>query len=227
MGGFECSTHRNRQKGRVDVIAETRHDEFAEKDYERLLSVGMRTARDGVRWHLIEKTPYRYDFSSLEKQAAAARKTGIQIIWDLFHYGFPDDLDIFSPRIYRAICPVFRRRPPNFCKAKTNQPLYLCPTNEISFFAWIAGDVGGFHPFERGRGDELKSQLVRATIAATDAIRARFPDTRFVQTDPAIRVAPSNKNPQTIFDAAKLSRIAVSRARYADWKTRARTRRRV
>lgn len=55
MGGFECSTHRNYRGNRLDMIASTRHDEFAEADYQRLLNVGMRTARDGIRWHLIER----------------------------------------------------------------------------------------------------------------------------------------------------------------------------
>ncbi len=200
MGGFECSTHRNHRKGRVDVIAETRHDEFAERDYERLLSLGMKTARDGVRWHLIEKSPYKYDFSSLEKQANAAAKTGIQIIWDLFHYGFPDDLDIFMPAFVERFT-KFSVAVAEYLKNKTNQTLYLCPTNEISFFAWIAADVGGFYPFEHGRGNELKRQLVRATIYATEAIRAQFPDTRFVQTDPAIRVASSIQKDWAIRDA--------------------------
>ena len=200
MGGFECSTHRNHQKGRVDVIAETRHDRFAELDYKRLLNFGMRAARDGVRWHLIETKPYQYDFSSLENQAEAACQTGIQIIWDFFHYGFPDDLDIFAPEFIERFA-RFSSATAEYLKSKIEQPLSLCLANEISFFAWIAGDVGGFYPFERGRGDELKKQLIRATIAATKAIRARFPDTHFIQTDPAIRVAPSNKQPQTIIDA--------------------------
>ncbi len=201
MGGFECSTQRNRKKGRIDVIAATRHDEFAVRDYERLLSVGMRTARDGVRWHLIEKTPFEYDFSSLENQANAAAATGIQVIWDLFHYGFPDDLDIFSPEFIARFA-AFSAATVKFLQSKSKQTLYICPTNEVSFFAWIAGDVAGFYPFKRKRGDELKMQLVRATIAAIDAIRAIAPATRFVQTDPAIRVAPANKKPQTIIDAA-------------------------
>ncbi len=45
MGGFECSTHRNYRGKRLDIIASTRHDEFAEDDYQRLLNVGMRGAR--------------------------------------------------------------------------------------------------------------------------------------------------------------------------------------
>src|SRR4029078_1603389 len=73
MGGFECSTHRlPRRKAlnsfaglRLDLTAATRHDECALQDYARLQDVGIRTARDGVRWHLIEKAPSRYDFSSL------------------------------------------------------------------------------------------------------------------------------------------------------------------
>ena len=201
MGGFECSTHRNYKMRRIDVIKATRHDLFAERDYERLVKFGMLTARDGVRWHLIEKSPFQYDFSSLKNQAEAAAKTGIQIIWDLFHYGFPDDLDIFSPHFIERFA-KFSAATAEYLKNKTNQQLFICPTNEISFFAWIAGEVGAFYPFAKHRGDEVKRQLVRATIASTDAIREIFPDTRFVQTDPVIRVAPSGKKPQTIIDAA-------------------------
>lgn len=187
MGGFECSTHRTRKNKRLDLIAATRHDEFAESDYERLLNVGMKTARDGVRWHLIEKEPFRYDFSSLVNQVRAVRKTGIQILWDLFHYGYPDDLDIFSgafierfSRFAAAVC--------RFIVSETDQPLIVCPVNEISFFSWIAGEVGGFYPVARNRGDELKRQLVRTTIAAMDAVRAVHPSVRVIQTDPAIHV---------------------------------------
>ena len=104
IGGFECSTHRlPRRKAlgrfagnRLDLIASTRHDEFAFEDYARLQSAGIRTARDGVRWHLIEKASSRYDFSSLVPMLRAARQTQTQVIWDLFHYGWPDGLNIWS-----------------------------------------------------------------------------------------------------------------------------------
>jgi hypothetical protein len=59
MGGFECSTHRNFQRRRIDVIEATRHDVFAEADYRRLIHFGIRTARDGIRWHLIEREPFQ------------------------------------------------------------------------------------------------------------------------------------------------------------------------
>ncbi len=194
MGGFECSTHINPYKKRVDMIAATFHDRFAEADFERLLSVGMRTARDGIRWHLIEREPFRYDFSSAVNQIRAARKTGIQIIWDLFHYGFPEDLDIFSaafPERFAAFAKAFAE----FLKSETAETPFICPMNEMSFFAWIAGEVGAFYPYQTQRGDELKRQLVRAAIVSVDAIRAVCPAARFVFTDPAIHITSASNDP--------------------------------
>ncbi len=195
MGGFECSTHRNYKGRRLDVIAATRHDEFAEADYQRLLSVGMRTARDGIRWHLIEREPFRYDFASAANQVRAARKTGIQIIWDLFHYGFPDDLDIFS-REFPVRFAGFAKAFIEFLLSENTETPFICPVNEISFFSWIAGEVGGFYPFQKRRGNELKCQLVRASILAIDAIRAVCPAARFVLTDPAIYITSASSNPK-------------------------------
>ena len=194
MGGFECSSHRNSQGRRLDLIDATRHDEFAEADYARMIEIGMLTGRDGVRWHLIETEPFSYDFSSLAKQVAAAKATGIQIIWDLFHYGFPDDIDIFSAE--------FIERFARFCSAtavylqeELGPDLIVCPVNEISFFAWIAGEKGVFYPSVKKRGDELKAILIRAALAATDAIRDACPTARFVLTDPAIHVAAQSDTP--------------------------------
>ncbi len=187
MGGFECSTHRNWQKRRIDVIAATRHDEFAEADYARMLGIGMKTARDGIRWHLIEREPYRYDFSSAINQVRAANKTGIQIIWDLFHYGYPDDLDIFSPEFLVRFA-KFSEAFTGFLLSENNQTPFFCPINEISFFSWIAGKIGAFYPYRKRNVNKLKRQLVRATISSIDAIREIAPDARFIQTDPAIRV---------------------------------------
>lgn len=187
MGGFECSTHRKRGGRRLDLIESTRHEEFSEDDYERMVKMGLKTARDGVRWHLIERAPFVYDFSSLEKQVRAMRETGIQIIWDFFHYGYPDDLDIFSAEFIERFA-AFSAATTRYLRDETDGTMFICPVNEISFFSWAAGERGTFYPYARRRGDELKKQLVRATIKAIDAVRAVAPDTRFVHTDPAIHV---------------------------------------
>jgi len=200
MGGFECSTHRRRGGKRLDLIAATHHDQFALADYKRMRASGMKTARDGVRWHLIERTPFRYDFSSLQNQIKAARKTRMQIIWDLFHYGYPDDLDIFSAEFVDRFA-HFSAATVKFLLNETDGTLFICPVNEISFFSWMAGQVGGFYPFARRRGAELKRQLVRTTIGAIDAIRAVSAKVRFIQTDPAIHV--TTENPQAVRHARK------------------------
>ena len=80
QGGFECSTHRLRSGKRLDEIAATRHDTFARLDYLRLLQRGMRTAREGLRWHLIEATAGRYDFASALGLIKAADDAGVQLI---------------------------------------------------------------------------------------------------------------------------------------------------
>jgi hypothetical protein len=97
MAGFECSTHRNKRRHRLDMIAATHHDMLAHEDYRQLAEHGIRTARDGVRWHLIETRPGYYDWSSVLPMIRAAERAGTQVIWDICHYGWPDDLDVFAP----------------------------------------------------------------------------------------------------------------------------------
>ena len=97
LGGFECSTHRRRDHRRVDVIAATRHDERADSDYRQLAEMGIRGARDGVRWHLVEAgAPGAYDWRPVLPLLRAAHETGVRVAWDLCHYGWPDGLDYFS-----------------------------------------------------------------------------------------------------------------------------------
>jgi len=95
MAGFECSCHLNSCHKRLDMMAAVGHDRYVAEDYARLREVGIATARDGVRWHLIERAGC-YDWSSWIPMLRAAREAGVQVIWDLCHYGWPDGLDIFS-----------------------------------------------------------------------------------------------------------------------------------
>lgn len=194
MGGFECSSHRDKQGRRLDLIASTRHDEFAERDYARLMSLGMNACRDGVRWHLIEKEPYKYDFESLEKQITAARATGIEITWDYFHYGYPDDLDIFSPEFTERFS-AFSIALTKYLRSELGGRLIACPVNEISFYSWVAAHEGKFYPAVRGRGNELKRQLVLAGINAARAIKSVESDALIMFTDPAIHVVSRDPSP--------------------------------
>jgi len=61
MAGYESSCHINRFGTRVDMIAVTQHDRQASHDYELLRGFGIASARDVVRWHLIDRGGC-YDF---------------------------------------------------------------------------------------------------------------------------------------------------------------------
>lgn len=203
MAGFECSTHRRRDGRRLDLIAGTRHDRWAENDYRAVSAHGMRTARDGLRWHLIEQRPGQYDWSSFLPMLHAANAAGTQVIWDLCHYGWPDDVDIWTPQFVDRFA-RFAAAAAQCVKNASDAVPFYAPINEISFWAWNGGDHARMHPKARGRGFELKHQLVRATIAAIDAVRQVEPRARFVQVDPAIHVAAANDRPGPRREAERL-----------------------
>lgn len=195
MGGFECSTHRRRDGRRLDLIEATAHDRHARADYGLMRDQGIRTIRDGLRWHLIEAAPGRYDWSSFDPLLDAAQDLGMQPIWDLFHYGVPDWLDPwsadFAPRFADFAAAAAQQ-----VRTRSGPGGLYCPVNEASFFAWAAGEVEHFHPFGRGRGAEMKRQLAAAAIQASRAIRAVDPTARLVHADPVIRVVAHAHQPE-------------------------------
>jgi hypothetical protein len=199
LGGFECSTHRLPSGRRLDLIHSTRHDELAARDYRLLQQYRILTARDGLRWHLIESTPGVYDFASATRMIEAARDTGMQVIWDLWHYGWPDGLDIFSAAFVDRFTAFAREAVKHI--SEYNDAPFISPINEISFFSWAGGEGGIFNPFAKHRGDEMKRQLVRATIQAIAAVREVNPATRFFQIDPIINVVPRSRGDEDVRNA--------------------------
>jgi hypothetical protein len=202
MAGYECATHRRRDGRRLDLLAGTGHGRWAAEDYRRQAALGIRCARDGLRWHLIETRPGHYDWSSFLPMLRAARDTGIQVVWDLAHYGYPDDLDIWRPEFVER----FARFSGAVARLMVDEGIevpFYSPINEISFWSWAGGDVGYFNPTAYGRGQELKHQLIRASIASIEAIREHAPNARFVQCDPLINVMPTSNRPDEIDNAER------------------------
>ena len=203
IGGFECSTHRLRNGRRLDLTAGTQHDRFANEDYRRLRKAGILTARDGFRWHLIEATPGKYDFSSAIPIIRAARENGVKVIWDLLHFGWPDHVDVLAPDFVERFS-NYVREVGRVLESEGEHAPYIAPVNEPSFLAWAGGDAAFFNPFKRRHGNKLKYQFVRAAIAATKTMREIHPQTRVFHIDPMINVAPMLSRPQ---DRAKAERF--------------------
>jgi len=194
IGGLECSSHRLGSGRRLDMLAATRHDEFIAKDYRRLQQQGIHTVRSGLRWHLIEPTPGHYDFSSVLPALRTAQQSGMQIIWDLCHYGWPDDIDIFKPNFVQRFA-RFAAAFAHLLDSEADSVPFICPINEISFFSWGGGDAAYLNPFQRGRGYELKVQLVRAAIESIEAVWDVLPQARIVHVDPVLNIIPFPDRP--------------------------------
>jgi hypothetical protein len=194
LGGFECSTHRRRNGRRLDLLATTGHDRAVAQDYRWMVQHDIRTVRDGIRWHLIETSPGGYDWSSFLPMLHASRDVGVRVIWDLCHYGWPDDIDIWTPAFVERFS-RFARAVAELVRNETDTIPFYCPVNEISFWAWAGAEVARFNPLARGRGLELKHQLVRAAIAAIEAIWSVDSRARIVQVDPVIHVVARPDRP--------------------------------
>ncbi len=191
MGGFDCSTMRRGDGRRLDLLGSTQHDRLVDDDYRVLQQHGIRSFRDGLRWHLIETRPGHYDWSSFLPMLRAANAAGGQVIWDLCHYGWPDDLEIWRPAFVERFA-AFAGAVARLVRDEGGPAPLYCPINEISYWAWAGGDNARFWPLARRRGAELKRQLARAAIAAVAAIREADPRALIAFADPVIQVNPSS-----------------------------------
>ena len=201
QGGFESATHINRHGQRLDMIAATQHDRHVVGDYALLRAHGLRTARDAFRWPSIDQNG-QYNFASFAPMAEAAQREGVQVIWDLCHFGWPDGLDVFSPEFIQRFADFSRAAAQFIADMDDSVPFYV-PVNEISFLSWAAGEEGFFHPYARHRGYELKCQLVRAAIAGMDAVRSVDSRARFLHVDPVIHVVAPRDRPELAQEAEK------------------------
>ncbi len=195
MGGFEGGSHRRPDGLQIDVLRSMRHEVCAAEDYRLLARAGVHTVRDALRWHRIEEHPGSYDWSSFLPMLRVAHETGTQVIWDLCHWGLPVDLDVFAPTFIDRFA-RFAGAVATVVAGETDSIPFYAPMNEISFWSWIGGDVGGFYPYRKGCGDLLKRQLVRAAIAGMEAVRDVDPRARFLQPEPLIHIARNTHKPE-------------------------------
>ena len=203
LSGFECSTFVWQDKGRRNLIAETRHAEHVDEDYAFLRGLGIAVAREGIPWPLVDQGG-RCDFSSLDPFIEAMNRNQILPIWDLCHYGYPDDTDPFEPAFAERFA-AYARSAAEYVVPRVRGPHFFTPVNEITFYGFMGGEWGWAAPFRKSERErhELRLSLCKADIAAVNAIREVDPEARMVHIDPLILVVPPKDRPDLIDDAER------------------------
>jgi hypothetical protein len=206
MAGFECSSHRRTDGLRLDLLEATGHGPHALADYRACARQRIRTARDGLRWHLIEASPGRYDWSSWTPMLEAAAEAGVEAVWDIFHYGSPDHLDPGAEDFVERYA-AFAAAAVTEHRRVTGAPAWVVPINEISFFAWAVG-TGYFPPVGPDEKGWFKRRLVRTSIAGTRTMRAADPECHFFTAEPLIHVAARPDAPPEAREQAEGTRLS-------------------
>jgi hypothetical protein len=197
LSGFECSTFLWHEKGRRDLCEETQHRVHADEDYRMLASLGIAVAREGIPWPMVDKGGGRFDFSAIDPFLDAQRRHSILPIWDLCHYGYPDDADPFDPAFARRFAEYAEAAARYVTERAYHGPPFFTPTNEPTFFGYMAGEWAWAAPFGRDRETRrrLTVALAGADIAGVNAIRGIVPEARMIHIDPLIWVVPPRDRP--------------------------------
>jgi len=197
MVGYEGADHFNAGGVPLDMQASTGHEARVDEDYEAARALGIRTVRESLSWRTIERSD-GFDFSRPLARARAAQRQGVQVCWSLCHYGWPADVDIFAPTLAERLARYAVAAARALAPLTAGAPLYN-PINEISFLTYAVCDTSWIHPYGgelRERGFELKRNLVRAALAASDALLEADPRTRLVHIDPIIHVVAPPESPE-------------------------------
>ncbi|MFC5479473.1 b-glycosidase [Massilia suwonensis] len=198
LSGFECSNFVWKDKVRRNLVAETAHDRHVAEDYRILNSLGIAVAREGIPWPLVDRGG-QYDFSMLDPYIEAMNASKVSPIWDLCHYGYPDDLDPFDDAFVARFA-AYCRAAAEYVLPKLRGPHFFTPINEITFFSFCAGEWAWAAPYRCSKEDRLRLRLslCRAAIAGVKAIREVDPEARMVHIDPLVRVVAPRDRPDQV-----------------------------
>lgn len=193
----------------MDAIEESGHARWATLDLLLLRSLGIRTVREALRWHLVERNAGFFDWSSARHQIEAALAADAEVIWDICHWGVPDGLDIMAPE-WPSRLARFAGEAARMLQREGVRIGGWVPVNEMSFWAWAGGETGGFAPHLRDQGDALKRQLVEGHLAVVSALREAGANQPILVCEPLIWVVPDPEDPASCAYAAGLMSGALT-----------------
>ena len=173
-----------RRKGdslyRQDEVRLIRHDEFLEGDYQLLAEAGCIGVRDAAWWYISHPAPNTFDWTWLDQVVIAAEKFNLKLYLDLWHYGYPDWLDILSPD-----APVHLAEFARHIAQRYPSLQYYCVCNEPSLLIEMGGRQGQWGPFlQEENPSAFRCQVSRMIIEASKAILEVKPDAVLIIPEP-------------------------------------------
>lgn len=191
MAGYECADMLNVHRTRIDMLTATGHLAQLAEDYDLLQPFGIRTVREGIRWSVVETSPFQYDWSTVRYMIRMGLSKGIQQVWDLCHFGFPgalspldDDFEVRFIDLCKSFVTCYRQTDP----AAT---IIVTPVNEIGFLSWLGGDQAGTVPYRTNAGWEVKYELVKACISGIRAMKEMDSNLLVLTTEPLMNIVPA------------------------------------
>lgn len=213
MGGFEGADHLDPQNRPLDMVQAHGHLAQLDEDYARAAAAGLRTVRESIGWRLCEPRPGRFDLARPLQMARCARRHGLQILWTVMHYGTPPDVDLRDDALIERFA-AFAAAVARALGGQGAEPPVYTLVNEIGFLSWAVSQTNmlgayqggdGRQPSTRVSGYEVKRRLVRATLAATEAVRRIDPQARFLQVEPLVHVVAPRGRPELAPLAAQVA----------------------
>lgn len=173
-----------RRKGdtlyRQDEVKLIRHDEFLERDYQMLVDIGTTGVRDAARWYITHPAKEQFDWTWMDRMVAAAEQSGLKLYLDLWHYGYPDWMDLMSPDAPAHFAEFARQLARRYPQIHS-----WCIANEPSLMVELAGRIGRWRPFQRRKDvTAFRQQICRMIIAGSRAVREVLPNALLVLPEP-------------------------------------------
>src|SRR5688500_6988729 len=163
---LENSDFQRRKGGKIvrhDEVKLICHDEFLESDYQLMVDIGCIGIRDAARWYITHPAPGTFDWTWLDRVVEAAQNFRLLLYLDLWHYGYPDWLDLMSPDAPQHFAEFARQ-----IARRYRSLVYYCVSNEPSLLVERGGQVGSWRPFMRRKDPTpLRQQICRMIIEAS------------------------------------------------------------
>lgn len=172
--------YRNQLLYRQDEVRLIQHDEFLDLDYRLMVEAGCEGIRDAARWYVSHPAPGIFDWSWLDRVVAAAEQHKLKLYLDLWHYGYPDWLDILSADACMHFADFARQIAQRYPSIE-----YYCVCNEPSLLVELGGRQGQWAPFQREQDPAMfRRQISRMIIEASRAILEVKPDAILIIPEP-------------------------------------------